>query len=336
MEQKKTGRQTVAFSLPPVIIGHGNVVGKKEGMGPLSDQFDFVSNDDYFGERSWEKAECSMQNMALENALKNAKKRSQDLDFLLAGDLLNQCVSSSFAARSLNVPFLGLYGACSTMGESLLLAAMLIDAGYGKLAAAVTSSHFCTAERQYRFPLEYGGQRPPTAQWTVTGSGSVILASSGKGPKVTLATVGKIVDKGITDANNMGAAMAPAAYNTLCAHFRDTGRSPDYYDLIATGDLGKLGEEIVRDFFAGDGINLGNYGDCGLMIYDLDKQDVHCGGSGCGCAASVLTGYLLPAMEKGHLKRVLFCPTGALLSPTTTQQGESIPSICHAVAIEML
>ncbi len=334
MNNKKLGAQTAAFSTPPVVIGHGNVVGKKEGEGPLSGCFDFVSQDDYFGEKTWEKAECAMQEQALQNALKNAGKQGGDLDFLLAGDLLNQCISSSFAARSQKAPFLGLYGACSTMGESLLLAAMLVDAGYGRLAAAVTSSHFCTAERQYRTPVEYGGQRPPTAQWTVTGSGSVILADSGKGPKVTHATVGKIVDKGITDANNMGAAMAPAAYDTLRAHFEDTGRGPDYYDLIATGDLGKLGHEIVTDFFARDGVKMPNYTDCGLLIYDLERQDVHCGGSGCGCAATVLTGHLLPALEKGHYKRILFCPTGALLSPTSTQQGESIPSICHAVALE--
>ena len=335
MDSKKRGGQTAAFSTPPVVIGHGNVVGKKEGEGPLSGRFDFVSQDDYFGEKTWEKAERSMQEQALQNALKHAGKRSGDLDFLLAGDLLNQCISSAFAARTAQVPFLGLYGACSTMGESLLLAAMLVDAGFARLAAAVTSSHFCTAERQYRTPVEYGGQRPPTAQWTVTGSGSVILADQGKGPKVTHATVGKIVDKGVTDANNMGAAMAPAAYDTLRAHFEDTGRSPDYYDLIATGDLGKLGHEIVLDFFARDGVKMPHYTDCGLLIYDLERQDVHCGGSGCGCAATVLTSHLLPALEEGHFKRILFCPTGALLSPTSTQQGESIPSICHAVAIEL-
>ncbi len=336
MQQKKVGQQTVSFSLFPTVIGHGNVVGTKEGQGPLASKFDFISPDNYFGEKSWEKAECSMQEQALTNALKHAGKQAEDLDYLLAGDLLNQCVSSSFAARSQDIPFLGLYGACSTMGESLLLSAMLVDAGYGQLTAAVTSSHFSTAERQYRFPLEYGGQRPPTAQWTVTGSGCVILSASGNGPKITHATVGKIVDKGIKDANNMGAAMAPAAYDTLCAHFRDTGRSPDYYDLIATGDLGLLGHEIVSDFFARDGVKMEHYTDCGLLIYDLKSQDVHCGGSGCGCAASVLTAHLLPALEQGHLKRVLFCPTGALLSPTTTQQGESIPSICHAVAIEAI
>lgn len=336
MEHKKLGAQTVRFSTPPVIVGRGNVVGPKEGQGPLASQFDFISTDDYFGEKSWEKAECTMQERALSSALKRAGRQTQELDLLLAGDLLNQCISSSFAARSRNVPFLGLYGACSTMGESLLLAAMLVDAGYAHLTAAVTSSHFCTAERQYRFPLEYGGQRPPTAQWTVTGAGAVILSDTGTGPAITHATVGKIVDKGITDANNMGAAMAPAAYDTLRAHFQDTGRTPDYYDLIVTGDLGKLGHEIVTDFFARDGVRLHNYADCGLLIYDLQKQDVHCGGSGCGCAASVLTALLLPQLETGALKRVLFCPTGALLSPTSTQQGESIPAICHAVALETL
>ena len=335
MIDKKMGGQTAVFSTPPVVLAHGNIVGHKEGQGPLASYFDEVGSDDHFGEKSWEKAERAMQERALANALLHAGKSDEDLDFLLAGDLLNQCISSAFAARARKIPFLGLYGACSTMGESLLLAAMLIDAGFGELAAAVTSSHFCTAERQYRAPLEYGGQRPPTAQWTVTGSGCVILSDCGNGAKITHATVGKIVDKGITDANNMGAAMAPAAYDTLCAHFRDTGRSPSDYDLIATGDLGKLGHEIVRDFFARDGIRMNNYTDCGMLIYDLEKQDVHCGGSGCGCAASVLTGYLLPQLETQKYKRILFCPTGALLSPTSTQQGESIPSICHAISIEM-
>ena len=332
MANKKTGKQTVCFSTSPVIIGHGNVVGTKEGQGPLASKFDFVSPDDYFGEKSWEKAERSMQEQALNNALQYAGKQTDDLDFLLAGDLLNQCISSSFAARSQEIPFLGLYGACSTMGESLLLASVLVDAGFAKLAAAVTSSHFCTAERQYRAPLEYGGQRPPTAQWTVTGAGCVILSTSGKGPKVTHATVGKIVDKGITDANNMGAAMAPAAYDTLSAHFRETGRKPTDYDLILTGDLGALGHEIVIDFFAKDGIDMRhNYNDCGLMLYDLKKQDMHAGASGCGCSAAVLNGYLLRQMRQKKLQRILFAPTGALLSPTSSFQGESIPSICHAV-----
>ena len=219
------------------------------------------------------------------------------------------------------------------MGESLALAAMTLDGGFGDFAAAVTSSHFCTAERQYRTPLEYGGQRTPTAQWTVTGSGAVVLAREGPGPHVTHVTVGKVVDKGIKDANNMGAAMAPAAYDTITAHLRDTGRQPSFYDLIVTGDLGVLGGDLLLDLFARDGITLNNYDDCGRLIFDPETQDVHCGGSGCGCAASVLTGYLLNGMREGKWKNILFCPTGALLSTTSTQQGESIPCICHAVAI---
>ena len=221
------------------------------------------------------------------------------------------------------------------MGEGLSLASMSIDGGFAQFAGVVTSSHFCSAERQYRTPLEYGGQRTPTAQWTVTGSGAVILAKDGPGPHITHITTGKVVDKGIKDANNMGAAMAPAAYDTLTAHFKDTGRQPDFYDLIVTGDLGKLGKEIVQDFFKQDGIELSNYDDCGTLIFDLQKQDVHCGGSGCGCSATVLTGFLLNGMREGRWNNILFCPTGALLSPTSTQQGESIPCICHAVSISM-
>ena len=330
---KKLGRQTVALGAPPVIIGHANIVGKKEGDGPLADSFDHIEQDDTFGEKSWEKAETSMQKMAFAMALDKAGLAASNLDYLFAGDLLNQCIGSGFAVRGQDVPFFGLYGACSTMGESLSLAAMMIDGGFAQYTGAVTSSHFCSAERQYRTPLEYGGQRTPTAQWTVTGSGAVILAACGSGPRITHVTTGKVVDKGIKDANNMGAAMAPAAYDTLTAHFRDTGFSPARYDLIVTGDLGKLGKEILMDFFARDGVELANYNDCGTMIYDLKKQDVHCGGSGCGCSAAVLTGYLLNGMKAGRWKNILFCPTGALLSPTSTQQGESIPSICHAVAI---
>lgn len=333
MPTKKLGSQTVALAEPPAIIGHANVVGKKEGDGPLADSFDHIEQDDTFGEKSWEKAETAMQKLALAKALDKAGQAASNLDYLFAGDLLNQCIGSGFAARGQDVPFFGLYGACSTMGESLSLASMVIDGGFAKFAGAVTSSHFCTAERQYRTPLEYGGQRTPNAQWTVTASGAVILAKEGPGPYVTHVTTGKVVDKGIKDANNMGAAMAPAAYATLSAHFQDTGRKPSFYDLIVTGDLGKLGKEIVLDFFHRDGLELTNYDDCGTMIFDLKKQDVHCGGSGCGCSAAVLTGYLLNGMRAGRWNHILFCPTGALLSPTSSQQGESIPSICHAVAL---
>ncbi|MEG0755804.1 MAG: stage V sporulation protein AD [Oscillospiraceae bacterium] len=335
MAAHKIGKQTVYFESPPHILSSAAVGGKKEGEGPLAADFDFLSRDDSFGEKTFEKAESAMQKKALEIALTKAGKTVHDLDFLLAGDLLNQCIGSSFAARGQDVPFLGLYGACSTMGESLAMAAMLVAGGCGELIAAMTSSHFCTAERQYRTPLEYGGQRTPTAQWTATAAGAALVCKTGGGPRITCATIGKIVDKGLCDANNMGAAMAPAAYDTLRAHFRDTGRTPDYYDLIVTGDLGKLGHEIVEDFFRKDGVMLMNYSDCGLLLFDRERQDVHCGASGCGCAGSVLCGHLLDGMARGRWKKLLFCPTGALLSPTSTQQGESIPAVAHAVAIEV-
>lgn len=333
MTTKKLGKQTVAFATPPSIAGHANVVGKKEGEGPLSTSFDLINQDDTFGEVSFEKAESTMQKMALQNALDKAKQATSILDYVFAGDLLNQCIASSFAVRGQDIPFFGLYGACSTMAEGLVLASMMLDGGFGEWCAAMASSHFCSAERQYRTPLEYGGQRPPNAQWTVTGSGAVVLARDGDGPYITHATVGKIVDKGICDATNMGAAMAPAAYSTIAAHLEDTNRQPSYYDLIVTGDLGSLGREIVTDFFHRDGIDLTNYDDCGCLIFDPQTQDVHCGGSGCGCSAAVLTGYLLNGMREGKWQHILFCGTGALLSPTSTMQGESIPGICHAVAI---
>ena len=335
MANKKLGRQTVALQDPPSVIGSAAVVGKKEGEGPLAATFDHISQDDSFGERSWEKAESAMQKLALAAALSKAGLSVSGLDYLLAGDLLNQCIGSGFAVRGQDVPFLGLYGACSTMAESLSLASMLLDGGYGTKIAAMTSSHFCSAERQYRSPLEYGGQRTPTAQWTVTGSGCVILADQGPGPYITHVTTGKVVDKGIKDAANMGAAMAPAAYSTLSAHFQDTGRKPSDYDLIVTGDLGQLGHDIVADWFHRDGMELKNFNDCGTLIYDLEGQDVHCGGSGCGCSAVVLAGMLLNGMAGGRWKRILFCGTGALLSPTSSQQGESIPAICHAVALDI-
>ena len=335
MENRKLGRQTFQPGSPPVIIGHGSAAGKKEAEGPLGRHFDHTCQDDAFGEDTWEKSESAMQQLALDTALKRAGLHSPDLDLLLAGDLLNQCIGSGYAARAAAVPFFGLYGACSTMGESLALAALLLSGGYGKYAAAVTSSHFCSAERQYRTPLEYGSQRTPTAQWTATASGCLILGSEGRGPKVTAVTCGKIVDKGVTDPNNMGAAMAPAAYDTLSAHFLASGTGPRDYDLVITGDLGVLGHEIVSDLFAQDGVDMTqNYQDCGMLLYDIQKQDMHAGASGCGCAASVLCGYLLRQMEAGHLKKILFAPTGALLSPTSSFQGESIPSICHAVVIE--
>ena len=257
MNDKRLGRQTVALAHPPSVLSFSNMGGKFEGQGPLADFVDEISNDSFFGEKTWEKAESAMQKTVLQRALEKAELTPEDLDYILAGDLLNQCIGSSFGLRDFRVPFYGLYGACSTMGESLSLASLLIDGGYADRAAALTSSHFCTAERQYRMPVPYGSQRTPTAQWTTTAAGCTILGSDGPGPYVTHVTCGRIVDKGITDANNMGAAMAPAAYDTLSAFFRDTGYKPADFDLILTGDLGELGHAIVRDFFQRDGVDMG-------------------------------------------------------------------------------
>ena len=331
----RLGRQTVALPAPVHILSHAAVGGKHEGEGPLADWFDQLCTDSFFGEKTWEKAESAMQKAALGKALEKAGLKPDDLDYILAGDLLNQCIGTSFGLLDFGIPFYGLYGACSTMGESLALASLLLSGGWGHHAAAITSSHFCSAERQYRTPLEYGCQRPPTAQWTATAAGAVVLSSQGeKGPVVSAVTIGKVMDKGVKDPANMGAAMAPAAYETLRAHFRDTGRSPADYDLVLTGDLGQLGWEIVSDFFSRDGCPLSNYNDCGLLLFEREAQDVHCGGSGCGCSAAVLTTMVLPGLQSGRWKRVLFCPTGALLSPVSTMQGESIPGICHAIVLE--
>ena len=332
MMRKRLGRQTVQLQNPPSILTWANIGSKMEGKGPLAHYFDEINEDSFFGEKTWEKAESAMQKAVLKRALERAKLSPGDMDYILAGDLLNQCIGSSFSLRDFHIPFFGLYGACSTMGESLALAAMLIDGGFADHAAAMTSSHFCTAERQYRMPVPYGSQRTPTAQWTATAAGCTILAADGSGPYITHVTCGRIVDMGIIDPNNMGAAMAPAACDTLTAHFRETGRTPADYDLIVTGDLGELGREIVIDFLGRDGIDMRhNYNDCGLMLYDRKRQDMHAGGSGCGCCAAVLNGYLLRQLRQKALNRILFAPTGALLSPTSTFQGESIPAICHAV-----
>ena len=336
MKTKRSGRQTVCLTDPPSIIGSAAAVGKKEGEGPLGNSFDIIGEDAYFGEQTWEKAESAMQRLAFFKALDKAKITASQLDYLFAGDLLNQCTASTFAMRDSSLPYLGLFGACSTMAEGLGLAAMMIDGGYADYACALTSSHFCSAERQFRAPLEYGGQRSPTAQWTATAAGAAILAAEGSGPYVTAVTTGCIRDPGITDITNMGAAMAPAAYDTLCRHFEDLGCSPEDYDLIVTGDLGRVGRSIVLDFFRRDGVDIAPvYDDCGVLLYDQDRQDVHAGGSGCGCSASVLCSWLLDGMRSGRWKKLLFCGTGALMSPTSSGQGESIPGICHAVAISM-
>ena len=331
---KRVGKQTLYLPSAPAVLGYAAVAGKKEGEGPLRERFDYIGEDSYFGEKSWEKAESHMLKQCFELACDKAKLPPSELDYVLAGDLLNQCVSSAFAMRDCSVPYLGLYGACSTMAEGLSLAALLEDGGYAAHACALTGSHFCTAERQYRFPLEYGGQRTPSSQWTVTGAGAVILGGQGS-IRVTHVTHGKIVDAGIKDPNNMGSAMAPAAFDTIRAHFRDTGRSPADYDAIITGDLGALGHDILAALFKADGVELGpRYMDCGVLIYDLNTQNVNAGGSGCGCSASVLGGHILKAMEDGVWRRVLFAATGALMSPTSSQQGESIPGICHALVLE--
>ena len=306
---------------------------QKRRAGPLADTFDLIFTDTRMGQKTWEKAESEFQKAAISKALEKGNLDVSALDCILAGDLLNQCIGTTYAARALALPFFGLYGACSTMAESLILAGMLVDGGFCERVCAATSSHFCTAERQYRTPLEYGSQRTPTAQRTTTASGAVILGQTGVGPYLTYATIGIVTDWEITDANNMGAAMAPAAYETLRAHFTDTGRTPEDYDLIVTGDLGKLGSELVQELFRRDGTELGErYQDCGVLLFDLDRQDVHCGGSGCGCSAAVLNGHVFNRMRAKQLERVLFCGTGALHSPVALGQGESIPGICHAAA----
>ena len=331
---KRIGNQTLAMTTPVPVAGFAAVAGKKEGQGPLT--FDYVAPDATFGEKTWEKAESKMQRDALDRAMAKAGVSEKELELLCAGDLINQCIASAFGTRGREVSFLGLYGACSTMAEDLGLAACMIDGGFASCTAAVTSSHFCSAERQYRFPLEYGGQRTPTAQWTVTGAGAAVLkANFPHAPCITHVTFGQIVDFGIRDANNMGAAMAPAAHQTLTALFADTGTEPADYDLILTGDLAAVGKNILIDLFASDGVTLaGRYDDCGCMIFDGAAQDTHAGGSGCGCGASVLCCHVLNGMRQGQWKRVIFAGTGALMSPVSSQQGESIPSVCHAVVLE--
>lgn len=329
------GKQSMVFPDRPVVTAWASVVGKKEGEGPLGKSFDLVIPDGKYGEKTWEQAETHFQRSAMDLLLEKAGPEMPAPELVFSGDLLNQCVGSSYALRGSGLPALGLYGACSTMAEGLLLAGAAVNAGYARRAAALSSSHFAAAERQYRFPLAYGGQRTPTAQWTVTGAGAILASAEGSGPVLTGATVGTVEDKGITDANNMGAAMAWAAYRTIRANLEDLSRSPEDYDRIVTGDLGSLGSRLVREFFAADGVKLGSrYTDCGVLIFDPETQDVHCGGSGAGCSATVLAAELLPGLASGRWKRLLFCGTGALLSPTTVQQKRSIPAICHAVVIE--
>ena len=334
MAINKRGKQSFVPPTRPVITTWASIAGKKESEGPLKSWFDQTFEDNHIGEASWELAERKLQQLALRKLAEKAGLSKAQFDLVFSGDLLNQCIGSSFTLRNQNIPHLGLYGACSTMAESLLLAAMTVGGSYADRVVAMTSSHFASSERQYRFPLAYGGQRTPTAQWTVTGAGAALVCSGGSGPRIDACTVGSVTDLGITDANNMGAAMAPAAYRTIRAHFDDMNTAPDDYDLIVTGDLGQLGKELLLELAKRDGVYLGGkLTDCGTLVFDNTTQDVHSGGSGCGCSAITLCGYLLGQLNAGKLRKILFCGTGALLSPTSTQQGLPIPAVCHAVVI---
>ena len=334
MVLKQAGKQSILFPNAPIIRAWASVAGKKESEGPLARSFDMTFQDTYFGQKSWEQAEKHMQQLALQTLAQKAGMDKTDFELVFSGDLLNQCIGSSFTLRNTGIPHLGLYGACSTMAESLLMASMAVGGGFADHAVAMTSSHFASSERQYRFPLGYGGQRTPTAQWTVTGSGAALVCASGAGPKITGCTVGTVTDLGIRDANNMGSAMAPAALQTIRAHFKDMNTSAQDFDLIVTGDLGQLGKEMLIQLAVREGISLaGKLEDCGTLVFDNTLQDVHSGGSGCGCSAITLCGYLLDKLNRGKLKKILFCGTGALLSPTSTQQGLPIPGVCHAVSI---
>lgn len=330
------GHQTWAFDPQPVIISAATVVGPEEGKGPLGDSFDVVHEDMKLGQDSWEKAERSLMEEAASLSIEKAGLTKEDIQFFASGDLNNQIISSNFSARTLSIPYLGLFGACSTSMESLALSALLVSSGAAHHVLSGTCSHNSTAERQYRYPTEYGAQKPPTAQYTVTGAGAAVVSNQGAGPRITSATIGKVMDMGISDPLNMGAAMAPAAVDTIQAHFRDMGRAPADYDLIVTGDLSSVGYPIAKDLFEKHGVPIQdtNYNDCGLLVYDIEKQPVQAGGSGCACSAVVTYGHLLKKMQEGQFKRILVVATGALLSPVSYQQGETIPCIAHAVSIE--
>ena len=332
---QKIGKQTIKFDNPPTITECASIVGPKESQGPLCKYFDQTLDDEFWGEKTWEKAESKIIKETVNTLISKSGVSTNDIDALIAGDLLNQCISSSFGLRDSNIPFLGVFGACSTFVESMSFAAIFAEA-FSKNVICATSSHFCSAEKQFRFPLELGNQRPPTAQWTVTGSGAAMISSSGQGPYITHITPGKIVDMGIKDANNMGAAMAPAFCDTLITHFLDTGRNPSYYDAIISGDLGHIGKEIAIDIAKSQGYNIkSNYNDCGVLMFDKEKQDTHSGGSGCACCGTVFSGYLFKQLKDKKIKKLLLIATGALMNSTSSQQGESIPGIAHAISIEI-
>ena len=332
---KRIGEQTIKFDTPPTILECASIVGPKEAQGPLAKYFDQTLEDEFWGEKTWEKAESKIIKETVNTVISKSGISSQEIDYMFAGDLLNQCISSSFGLRELNIPFFGVFGACSTFVESLSLGAVFVE-GVAENVLCATSSHFCSAEKQFRFPLELGNQRPQTSQWTVTGSGAAILTKNGSGPYITNITPGKIVDMGIKDANNMGAAMAPAFADTLIAHFEDTGRNPSFYDAIISGDLGYVGKEIVIDILKSKGYNIkSNYNDCGVLIFDKNSQDTHSGGSGCACCGTVFSGYFFKQLKEKKIKKMLLIATGALMNSTTSQQGESIPGIAHAISIEI-
>lgn len=314
------------------IESFAGVASKKEGEGPLGQYFDKIVEDSHFGKDSWEKAESRFQLEAVSLAVQKAGITKEDIDIICSGDLINQCIGSTYGLRELEIPFLGIYGACSTMAEGMLISSILTENNVANRAIAVTSSHFSTAERQFRFPLSYGGQRTPTAQWTCTASGAVILSKTNGLIKVTGGCIGKITDMDVSDINNMGSAMAPAAATTIQRYLTATGTNPADYDFIVTGDLGIVGSKLLVEFLQKQNIDISvQHRDCGCMIFDAETQDTHCGGSGCGCSASVLCSYFLPMLQNGTAKNILFIATGALMSPMSLQQGESIPTIAHLV-----
>lgn len=338
---QKLGKASVKLEQPVYIIGSASIVGKKEGEGPLGLLFDMVGEDDMFGCNTWEEAESSLQKDAVYVALGKAGLRPEDVSFIFAGDLLGQSIATSFGISSYEIPLLGVYGACSTCGESMTLGAMSIAGGFADKVVCVTSSHFASAEKEFRFPLEYGNQRPLSASWTVTGSGAFVLSSSADGKeqkaraRIAGMTVGKIVDYGLKDSMNMGACMAPAAASTLEQHFSDWNSQPEDYDRIITGDLGSVGQKVLIDLLRDKGYDISaKHMDCGIEIFDAETQDTHAGGSGCGCSAVTLSAYILKQIEEGNWKKVLFMPTGALLSRTSFNEGQSVPGIAHALVLE--
>lgn len=340
---KMQGKASVLFHNPPYIIAESSVAGKKEGEGPLGTYFDVINDDSMFGGKTWEDAESKLLKEAAELVIQKAGLQNSDIRFIIGGDLLGQLIATSFGIAELEIPLLGVYGACSTMGESMAIASILIDGGYADKALAITSSHFAGSEKQFRFPLGYGNQRPPSTSWTVTGSGGVIIGnqpSSTNTNKANIrikgATIGKIVDYGIKDSMNMGAAMAPAASSTISQNLKDLNLQPSYYDRIITGDLGYVGQEILIDLLKQEGFDIANnHMDCGIEIYDKDAQDTHAGGSGCGCSAITLTGYILKKLQQREWNRVLFVPTGALLSKISFNEGNTVPGIAHGIILEV-